>query len=158
MNHPMTGTLPDLTHRNAAARALALAKLFREPLPVSPYEGYAFILERLDDLKRETFHGSRTRAREDAVRLAAAAMRLLLRLSEHVGIEEVASAVTAELERAQRRFGPYTSPHEGYAVILEECDELWGEICRGAIGPATWDEAVQVAAVALRFHVDIAED
>ena len=33
--------------------------------------------------------------------------------------------VAAELERAESKFGSYNSSHEGYAVILEELDELW---------------------------------
>lgn len=158
MNHPMVGALaPDTAKRNAAALAQAVVLMLRTELPVSPYEGYAQILERHHDLKAEVFHGSRVRARQDAVRLAAAAMNLLCTLGEHLDIVEVRQAVITELERAQCRFGPYASPHEGWAVIEEECDELWVEIRKGD-RVAMWDEAVQVAAVALRFHVDIPEE
>lgn len=165
MNQPLVGTASDTVKRNTAAMANALVKVTGSALPVTPHEGYAKILERLDDLKTEVFHGSRTRARQDALRLAAAAMRLLLIVDRayypnskaRLEIVEVREAVRRELERAQSRFGPYVSPHEGYAVILEECDELWEEIKSGADGQDVWTEAVQVAAMGLRFHVDIAD-
>lgn len=156
MNHPVT-TVVDTVERNTAASAQATILALRQPLPVSPHEGYAKILERHDDLKAEVFHGSRVRARQDAIRVAAEAMGLMLSLAEHVEVTEVADAVAAELMRAQCRFGPYVSPHEGWAVIEEELDELWVEIKKGD-RVAMWDEAVQVVAVALRFHVDIAEE
>jgi hypothetical protein len=70
--------------------------------------------------------------------------------------------VSDELERAQDKFAKFNSPHEGYAVILEELDELWDEV--RSSGPALLNrpemrkEAIQVAAMALRFIVDICED
>jgi hypothetical protein len=66
-----------------------------------------------------------------------------------------------ELQRAEEKFPKFNSPHEGYAVILEELDELWDEI--RASGPSRLNkpemrkEAMQVAAMALRFIVDICE-
>lgn len=62
--------------------------------------------------------------------------------------------VIRELGRAMRRFGKFNSAHEGYAVILEELDELWDEIKANA-GERQVDEGVQVAAMALRFLLDI---
>jgi NTP pyrophosphatase (non-canonical NTP hydrolase) len=53
---------------------------------------------------------------------------------------------------------PYNSPHEGYAVILEELDELFDEvkIKREHRDPGKMRaEACQVAACALRFMVDL---
>jgi NTP pyrophosphatase (non-canonical NTP hydrolase) len=62
--------------------------------------------------------------------------------------------VRAELERARDKFGSFQSTHEGYAVILEELDELWEAIRKG--GPAQRsDEAAQVAAMAVRFLTDL---
>lgn len=51
------------------------------------------------------------------------------------------------------------SPHEGYAVILEELDELWAQIKddKRAAEQRRQDmqrEATQVAAMALRFLMD----
>lgn len=64
--------------------------------------------------------------------------------------------VADELKRAMHKFGPMASGHEGYAVILEELDELWHEVKHGTPERAR-DEAVQVAAMALRFLVDVSE-
>lgn len=66
--------------------------------------------------------------------------------------------VLAEYERASMTHGPMRSPHEGYAVLLEEVDELWDEIKRKPseqTAKRLREEAVQVAAMALRFLVDI---
>lgn len=73
------------------------------------------------------------------------------------------SEVAAELERAQRRFGPMASAHEGYAVILEEVDELWKAIkSDNEIDAATRliqmrHEATQIAAMATRFVIDVCD-
>jgi hypothetical protein len=159
MNNPLTTATPDpaVDDRGLAARALALTTVLREPLPVSPHEGYAFIVERLDDLKAVTFGRDTVRARQEAIRVAAAAMRLMLTLSPHLGVDEVSSAVLRELRRATSLFAPMASPHEGWAVIAEEVAELWEAIrAKGpAVGQNIWDEAVQVAAMGLRFHADI---
>jgi hypothetical protein len=67
-------------------------------------------------------------------------------------------AVMAELERAQQNFPPMHSEHEGFAILKEEVDELWDEIKKS---PSKRDkaklraEAIQVAAMALRFISDL---
>jgi hypothetical protein len=74
-------------------------------------------------------------------------------------IDQVMLMVRAELASATLRFGPFASAHEGYAVILEEVDELWDEIKNNKDGDAAiWrqrGEAMQVAAMAARFLLDI---
>ncbi len=54
--------------------------------------------------------------------------------------------------------GAFHSAHEGYAVILEELDELWEQV-RLKRSQRDVDqmrrEAVQVGAMALRFLVDV---
>lgn len=62
--------------------------------------------------------------------------------------------VRLEIDRAMRKFPAFKSRHEGYAVILEELDELWQEIKHGSPERAR-EEATQVAAMALRFLVDL---
>lgn len=62
--------------------------------------------------------------------------------------------VMAELEVAQGSFHPMASPHEGYAVILEELDELWVEV-KADDRARMREEAIQVAAMAIRFLVDV---
>lgn len=161
MNHPLTTPLDDAVDRRAVdARDAALGGLLALPLPVSPHEGYAKIIERLDDLKTDVFGGNIHRARQDALRVASHAMALMLTLAgPHLDLADVSGAVLRELRRAMALFGPDASPHEGWAVIKEEVDELWLAIrCKGRTGQDIWDEAVQVAAMGLRFHVDIEDD
>lgn len=60
-----------------------------------------------------------------------------------------------ELDRAMGIHAPMHSYHEGYAVILEELDELWDEIKKRSPDRARIrTEATHVAAMALRFMVD----
>jgi hypothetical protein len=64
--------------------------------------------------------------------------------------------LTDELRRAQDRFAPFHSPHEGLAVIHEEYVELQSHVYgnTGASGEAR-DEALQIAAMALRYVIDL---
>lgn len=75
---------------------------------------------------------------------------------EKVGVVQEAAI---ELSQAQAKFPPFNSGHEGYAVILEELDELWTEIRSNQTTLGRNDrmrkEAIQVAAMALRFLVDM---
>jgi len=67
---------------------------------------------------------------------------------------DVVAEITAELRRAIKKFPrPFASDHEGYAVILEELDEMWDDI-KAADPVAAHREAVQVAAMAIRFIID----
>jgi hypothetical protein len=66
------------------------------------------------------------------------------------------TAVGLELRSAMRKFPTFASAHEGKAVIEEELDEMWDAIKANDVGHAR-EEAVQVAAMAVRFLVDIPE-
>lgn len=63
-----------------------------------------------------------------------------------------------ELNRAREKFpAPQNSAHEGFAVLYEEVDELWDVVkdkhrTRGRLS----EESIQTAAMALRFHADVA--
>lgn len=70
-------------------------------------------------------------------------------------IAAVAGAAATELQSATEKFGAFASPHEGFAVIQEEVDELWAEIKGGQDVERMRDEAVQVAAMAMRFVGDL---
>ena len=77
-----------------------------------------------------------------------------------VGQQREAREAGDELVRAQDLFPAFHGPHEGYAVILEELDELWQEVKAskpGADRSAMRKEAIQVAAMALRFVHDVCD-
>jgi hypothetical protein len=69
----------------------------------------------------------------------------------------IVKEVLAEVFRATKSYPPFHSAHEGWALLLEEVDELWDEV---KIKQSERDintmkaEAVQVAAMALRFMHD----
>jgi hypothetical protein len=69
--------------------------------------------------------------------------------------------VQHEVGSATAKFPPFNSAHEGYAVLLEEVDELW-EIVKlkqkNRDLSALRKEAVQVAAMAIRFLTDICNE
>ncbi len=70
----------------------------------------------------------------------------------------VIQAVEAELAQAQLRFPPMHSAHEGYAIILEELDELFEHIrCKQGMRLVheMKREAIQIAAMAIRFALDV---
>jgi NTP pyrophosphatase (non-canonical NTP hydrolase) len=62
--------------------------------------------------------------------------------------------ITNEFIQASQRHKPFNSAHEGYAVLLEEVDEVWDEIKKNNYCNAR-QEIVQVAAMALRFLYDL---
>ncbi len=71
-------------------------------------------------------------------------------------IDIVLAAIRVELSRAVKKHGPMASPHEGYAVIKEELDELWDEVKRDrGRQKSAFDEAIQVAAMGVRYVADL---
>lgn len=75
--------------------------------------------------------------------------------------DEALRMVALEVERVSKEHDPYRSSHEGYAVILEEMDELWDEVkkragARSAI--ALRKEATHVAATAVRFLMSCCDE
>ena len=73
--------------------------------------------------------------------------------------EAVLQAFSKEEHRARSKFGDFHSAHEGFAVLLEEVDELWDAVRLQEGDPERADslrlEAIQVGAMALRFVVDV---
>lgn len=64
--------------------------------------------------------------------------------------------VEGELRKALDKHAAFNSAHEGYAVVLEELDELWGEVKKQQYDyEALSVEAAQVGAMALRFIIDV---
>jgi len=70
-------------------------------------------------------------------------------------IETAANEIYREYLRALGIHEPIKTRHEGYAVILEELDELWEAIRNNEDIDKVRLEAAQVGAMALRFIVDI---
>lgn len=63
-----------------------------------------------------------------------------------------------ELARAVASHAPMHSPHEGKSVIEEELDELWEHVkADSGRSRAARHEALQVAAMALRYIVDLCD-
>lgn len=66
-----------------------------------------------------------------------------------------------ELAKAMLAWPSMNSAHEGYAVILEELDELWSHVKtkqKNRDLDAMRTEAIQVAAMALRFAIDVCNE
>ena len=67
--------------------------------------------------------------------------------------------VRAELLRAMSKFGPFASAHEGQSVIAEEAHEftlaVWFGVDARGRPSDPHDEAIQVAAMAIRFLLDV---
>lgn len=73
-----------------------------------------------------------------------------------VDIRMAVLGVVEELHKAYEKHEDYNSPHEAYAVILEELDEYWTHV-KGNTGKSAGarEELLQVAATALRAVIDI---
>jgi len=79
----------------------------------------------------------------------------------------VVEEVVRELNAAREAFPrPFASAHEGFAILKEEVDELWDDVRLSQIGDAEHlqhrrdcmrKEAIQVAAMALRFIVEVCD-
>ena len=75
--------------------------------------------------------------------------------------DQLAEELDDALHKAITNHQPFNTAHEGYAVILEELDELWDEV-------KAWQpndhrtaqlrkEAIHVAAMAIRFIKDVCD-
>lgn len=76
-------------------------------------------------------------------------------------VAELGGEAAAELNRARHLFGPMHGPHEAVGVIEEEFLEFrsaafWGVDQRGRPADPR-AEAIQLAAMALRFVLDVAD-
>lgn len=63
-------------------------------------------------------------------------------------------AIREEWERARQKFPRFNSPHEGYAVIKEELEELWDAV-KADDYPQGYKEALQIAAMAFSYLMEI---
>lgn len=83
------------------------------------------------------------------------------KISEHyrLALTKSVREVVGEVEAAKSVFqSAFNSFHEGYAVLLEEVDELWTEVKKNQRDydiQAMRKEAKQIAAMALRIMVEL---
>lgn len=69
---------------------------------------------------------------------------------------EALEAIYKEIKRAKKKHGdkPFNSHHEGYAVLLEEVDELWIEVKADRIQDSV-EESTHVGAMAARYIAEL---
>lgn len=69
--------------------------------------------------------------------------------------------IKVEVLTAKAKWPGFNSAHEGYAILLEEVDELWEHVRthqKNRNLAAMRMEAVQVAAMALRFATEVCDE
>ena len=70
----------------------------------------------------------------------------------------ILQAILDEYKQARKTHGEFASPHEAYAVILEELDEFWDEVKKFKPGDSKVDmrnELIQVASTALAAIMEV---
>lgn len=75
-------------------------------------------------------------------------------------LEDVLRDVGAEVSSAESKWPPLNSAHEAWAVLMEEVDELWDHVRvnqKRRDLSAMRKEAIQVAAMAVRFVRDVCD-
>lgn len=76
-------------------------------------------------------------------------------------VNDILEDVSCEFVSALYKYPSFNSAHEGYAVLKEEVDELWEQV---KVKQGKRDvnemrqEAIQIAAMAVRFIFDICND
>ena len=70
--------------------------------------------------------------------------------------DALADEIAREARRGMAKFAAFHSPHEGWAVIVEELGELWDHVkANTGRSVEARQEAIQVAAMALRYAHDL---
>lgn len=74
-------------------------------------------------------------------------------------VNKILNDIEIEFYNATRKFGSFHNAHEGYAVLLEEIDELWENVKLNQYNnpdrlKKIKEEAIQVAAMAIRLIYD----
>lgn len=79
-------------------------------------------------------------------------------LQDDPRLQRVLQQIAEEVERATSKFAPFNSSHEGFAVLMEEVDELWDEVKSNCDPAKMRTEAIQVGAMAVRFLLDVCKE
>ena len=73
-------------------------------------------------------------------------------------LNKLIKEIKREFDFATSKFGSFNNAHEGYAVLLEEVDELWENIKLKQTDPyrtpSIVQEAIHVATMAIRLIYD----
>jgi hypothetical protein len=70
--------------------------------------------------------------------------------------EQVMDEMMTALKSAMIKHAPMHSPHEGCSVLREEFEELWDHVkADTGRSPEARKEAIQVAAMAIRYVLDL---
>ena len=76
--------------------------------------------------------------------------------------EKIIYEIRREFISATSKFGSFHNAHEGYAVLLEEVDELWENVKLNQKNKdrnrLIKEEAIQVAAMAIRLIYDCCKE
>ena len=85
---------------------------------------------------------------------------VVIEMKTKAAIADAIALITEEAVGAMARHAPMSSPHEAYAVIMEEVCEFWDEVMkrksnREPVPEAMRRELVQIAAMAVRALVDL---
>lgn len=82
-------------------------------------------------------------------------------MQDYVALGDAIEAARKEVGQAMTNWPPFNSAHEGFAVLLEEVDELkthvWTNQRRRNL-EAMRKEAIQVGAMALRFAAEVCNE
>lgn len=76
-------------------------------------------------------------------------------------VVQIGHEATELASRCMTDWPPFNSAHEAFAVLKEEVDELWDHVKTNQTKrdiPAMYSEAIQVAAMALRFATEICNE
>ena len=77
---------------------------------------------------------------------------------EEFELDQIIMEVESEVIGAMSKYPPFNTAHEGCSVLREEFEELWDEV-KVKQGKRSLerlhDEAIQVAAMAIRFAYDM---
>ena len=73
-------------------------------------------------------------------------------------MKEILKEIINEVKSARNKYPAFHSNHEGYAVLLEEIEELWNYIKESKSTKADdkmRKECIQIAAMSIRFIEDL---
>lgn len=71
-------------------------------------------------------------------------------------MDRISNSVLNELEKAISKHKKMNSPHEAYAVLLEEMDEFWDEVKKQTHNKSLmYKELLQISAMAQRAIIDL---